>query len=203
MAVSSTLSSSDLRPARATSAQPHLFDALREAARPERRWTLPCTLQATLREDRVTLRGRLNAHSPPNLPIFAGRVPVADRRGLIRKYATPVWKYGRRLGTALGRLQSIKGRPFNPSNHHSTVFLLFVYSPSPHTPFAEVLHRVYRGDLTSPATPCSSGDDGLSFRHRLNVSDLALGHHVDHRDSRPFFCVSPLSAATSRSAYSP
>ncbi|KAL1670996.1 hypothetical protein EV122DRAFT_256791, partial [Schizophyllum commune] len=93
-----------------------------------------CRLRATQRERRITTRasppdvtcaaspdrgcgGRLNApfaRSAPNLPTFGGRVSVADRRGLIRKYATPVWKFGRRLGTALGRSRSIKALLVTP-----------------------------------------------------------------------------------------
>ena len=68
---------------------------------------------------------------PPIFRLFGGRVPVADRRGLIRKYAKPVWKFGRRLGAALGRLRSIKGRSSNRFNQHSTAFLLLFYLPLP------------------------------------------------------------------------
>ncbi|KAL1684948.1 hypothetical protein GGG16DRAFT_106668 [Schizophyllum commune] len=45
---------------------------------------------------------------PPIFRLFAGWVLVADHRGLIRKYATPFWKLGRRVGTAFDRSRSIK-----------------------------------------------------------------------------------------------
>ncbi|KAL1752237.1 hypothetical protein FB107DRAFT_250928 [Schizophyllum commune] len=55
--------------------------------------------------------GKLNvrsARSSPHLPTFRWVGLVADRRGLIRKYATPFWKFGRRVGTAFDRSRSIK-----------------------------------------------------------------------------------------------
>ena len=82
--------------------------------------------------------GRLYARSPRSSPIFrlfARRASVADRRGLIRKYATPVWKFGRRLDAALGRSRSIKGRTSNRFNQHSSPSFVFSHPflpPLPH-----------------------------------------------------------------------
>ena len=76
---------------------------------------------------------------PPIFRLFGGRVPVADRRDLIRKYATPVWKIERRLDAALGRSRSIKGRMVDRLIQHSNSFLFFSYPPLPRQPFQSCL----------------------------------------------------------------
>ncbi|KAL1711519.1 hypothetical protein EV715DRAFT_278444 [Schizophyllum commune] len=201
MAVSSTLSSSFLCRARATSAPPRLR-ATQGERRINPRASLPqatCTAsQARMGKSRRIFcalwltfvqgyGGRLNARSariPPIFRLFGPRDSVADRRGLIRKYATPVWKIGRRLDAALGRWRSIKSRIPNGFNQYSAPFLILSTSHSAFPPFMDAL-RPQLNDCTSLPDPASKGRDGLDFRYRATLISLALGHHVDRRVSRP------------------
>ncbi|KAL1697660.1 hypothetical protein GGG16DRAFT_120456 [Schizophyllum commune] len=184
MAASSTHCPSFLRRSRAASALPRVTHALLTLCDLPDAAIHPVHSTRRHRTSSIGCGGRLNARSariPPIFRLFGGRVSVADRRGLIREYATPVWKFGRRLGAALGRLRSIKRRASDRLNQHSTPFLLPSNLPLPPL----LLHRYpsrlnlwCRWYYALLSGPCSSGNDGLDFRRRATLTSLALGHHA-------------------------